>query len=247
MPKLLSKDDPNLVKAASRLARGQLIWGGLFIVLGLFTSLAAGEAHPISGLPFIAVGVMCLRWGDPVLIAAVAMLMALSIWPSLDVRGSILGPEPIYKVFPNFGFVERSALVFAKGILVYTALQQFLVLRFLYGTETATTDDPNTPVIPAMIPNNANRFGVWARFLGFAGIAFAILALLLALLAPPTTFTRTLAELGGSLGALALGLGLGVAFSPTDEREAALWAIGLGAVSYLASAVLILSISQLAI
>ena len=241
MPKLLPPDDPNLLKAASRLARGQLIWGWLLIGVGVLTELAAGAAHPVAGFPFIAIGIMCLRWGDPALIAAVAMLLALSIWPALDTRASILGPEPLYKVL-NLGLVERGTLVFAKGILVYTALQQFLVLRFLYGTETATTDDPDTPIIPAMVPNNTNRFAVWARFLGFAGILFVILALLLTIIAPPTAFTRALAELGGSLGAVALGLGLGTAFSPTDEREAALWALGLGAVSYIAAAMLVVQL-----
>jgi hypothetical protein len=241
MPKLLPPDDPNLLKAVTRLARGQLLWGWLFIGLGGLTELAAGAAHPVAGLPFIAIGIACLRWSDPALIAAVATLLALSIWPALDTRASILGPEPLYRVM-NLGFVERGALVFVKGILVYTALQQFIILRFLYGTEGATSDDPNLPLIPALIPNNTNRFAIWARFVAFGGITFSIMALLLTLFAPTSTFSRTLAELGGSLGAVALGLGLGVAFSPTDEREAALWAIGLGTVSYIASAVLILQL-----
>ena len=241
MPKTLPQDDPNLQKAVARLARGQRLWGWLFIGLGLFTELAAGAAHPVSGLPFIAVGVACLRWSDPALIAAVATLLALSIWPSLNPGASILGPEPLYRVF-DLGLVERGALVFVKGILVYTALQQFVVLRFLYGTETATSDDPDLPLIPAMIPNNTDRLARWARTVAFGGTFFAILALLLTLFDPAAPFARTLAELGGSLGAVAVGLGLGAAFSPTDEREAALWAIGLGVVSYIASAVLALQL-----
>jgi len=241
MPKTLSKDDPNLLKAVTRLTRGQMLWGWLFIGLGLFTQLAAGTAHPVSGLPLIAIGVACLRWSDPALIATVAVLMALSILPSLNPRATILGPEPLYRVM-DLGLVERGALVFAKLILVYTALQQFLVLRFLYGTEMATSDDPDLPLIPAMIPNNTNRLARWSRILAFAGIVFTIIALLLAIFAPAASFARTLAELGGSLGAVALGLGLGAAFSPTDEREAALWAIALGAVSYIAAAVLVLQL-----
>jgi hypothetical protein len=49
-----------------------------------------------------------------------------------------------------------------------------------------------------------------------------------------------MAEMGGSVGIVAVGLGLGTAFAPTDERPAALAGGALGLTGYAAAALVLL-------
>jgi hypothetical protein len=235
MPRTLPKDDPHLITAVKRLARVQLVWGWLLVGLGLLTQIVAGLDHPVAGLPFIAVGIACLRWGDPALLAAVAALVALSIVPAVNGRATLLGPDPLVRLL-GMSAVEIGALVIGKVLMVVTASNQFLFYRLLYGTERATSDEADLPIIPPMLPNRTNRLARWASGLGFGGVFLSIISLLLLIADPTAPATRAMAEMGGSLGAIALGLGLGAAFSPTDERPAALWGVGLGGVSYFAAA-----------
>lgn len=235
MAKTLSTEDPNLLKAVTRHTRAQQLYGGLFVALGLLTQLAAGGEHPVAGMPFLLVGVACFVLAEPALLATVAILLTLSILPTMYDRASILGPEPLANAL-NMTTVERGALVLGKLLVAGTALNQFFLFRLLYGTAEATTDDPNLPIIPALVPNRTDRLARTARWAGIFGLATTILALLVTTQEPAAFLTRTLAEMGGSFGVVALGLGLGVAFTPTKEREAALWGAGLGTVAYLACA-----------
>ena len=140
MPKTLSKTDPALLSGVRRLQRVQQVWGLLLIALGLLTELAATSAHPVAGLPFIAVGLFAFRWAEPALLATVATLMSFSIVPSINPRLSILGPDPLLQL-ADPSFLELLAVVVGKVIIVLTAANQFFLYRFLYGTSRATTDD----------------------------------------------------------------------------------------------------------
>jgi hypothetical protein len=64
------------------------------------------------------------------------------------------------------------------------------------------------------------------------GALSAALAFLFSLVDRTAYPPQILAEMGGSLAVLAIGIGLGCAFSPTDERRAALLAIQLGLLAY---------------
>ena len=231
MPQTLSKDDPNLLKAIQRLARSHYVWAALFTSLGLLTQFAAAPRHLFSGLPFIIIGLACLRWRDPALLAAVAVLFALSVVPMLNSQIGILGPDPLPQL-TSLGGLEFAALALGKLLLAYTAFNQFLYLRFLYGTAQAATDEPDLPHIPEMVPNRTNAQARLARGLAVAGMIGAAGALFITSV-ELGTLIRAGAELGGSLGAVAIGLGLGAAFSPTGERPAALLGVGLGLISYL--------------
>ena len=141
MPKTLSQTDPNLLKAVQRLTRSHYIWAALFVALGLLTQFMAAPLHPFAGLPFIIVGLVCLRWRDPALLATVAVLFALSVVPTFYNKITILGPDPLTQVI-SLGGLEIAALALGRLLLAYVAVTQFLFLRLLYGTARAMTDDP---------------------------------------------------------------------------------------------------------
>jgi hypothetical protein len=231
MPKTLSQTDPHLLTAVNRLARTQTLWGWLLISLGILTAIAARLEHPIAGMPFIAVGILCLRWGDPALLATVGTLIALSIVSTINPQATLLGPDPLTRLMA-LSAIEIGALVIGKILIVATAANQFFFYRLLYGTAQATADEMNLDIVPPMVENRTNGLARWARWLGLIGGFCAIAALLLAQLDPSVILVRSLAEAGGSLGAVAAGLGLGAAFSPTDERPAALLGVGVGLIAY---------------
>jgi hypothetical protein len=239
MSKTLSTKEPNLVEAVQRLKRIQQIWGGLLLALGLLTELAAAGDHPVAGLGLMAVGLFALVWGEPALLATVATVVAFSIVPTINPRVTIVGPDPL-RIFATLSVIELVALVVGKGLIVLTAANQFLVYRFLYGTERATSDDPDQPIIPAMLPNRTDGLARSARWISLIGLAFGLGSLLFVFAVPPAFLTQILAEMGGSLAVVAIGLGLGCAFSPTDERTAALAAVVLGLVAYGAAAATLL-------
>jgi hypothetical protein len=238
MPRTLSKDDPNLLKAVQRLARSHYLWAAVFITFGLLTQFANAPRHLFSGLPFVVVGAACLIWRDPAMLAAVAVLFALSVVPTFSRKIGVLGPDPLPQLM-SLGALETAALALAKFLLMYTAVNQFFYLRLLYGTARATTDDPDQPIIPEMVPNRTNAQARWARTLAVAGVLLSAAALFTTGV-ETESLARAGAELGGGLGAIAIGLGLGAAFSPTDERPAALSGAGMGLLGYVTAVFVVL-------
>src|SRR5258708_1740137 len=94
---------------------------------------------------------------------------------------------------------------------------------FLSGTAQATTDEPEMAIIPEMVPNRTDGLARSARWIGLVGLALGAAGLLYLLVLPGASPTIIiLAEMAGSLGVVAIGLGVGCAFSPTAERNAAL-------------------------
>lgn len=241
MPKTLSTRDPNLLASVGRLRRAQQLWGVLLIALGVLTELAATSAHPVAGLPFIAIGLLAFRWAEPALLATVATLVAFSIVPTINPRITILGPDPLTSV-ASLSLVELVAYVIGKSLIVLTAANQFFLYRFLYGSEQATSDDPTQAIIPPMVPNRTDGLARWARALALTGLAGAVAALALSAVGPAGFTPQLLAEIAGSLVVVAVGLGLGSAFSPTDERQAALTGVGLGVLAYTIAAVALLNV-----
>ncbi len=239
MPKTLSKTDPALLTGVRRLQRVQQVWGLLLIGLGLLTELAATSAHPLAGLPLIAVGLFAFRLAEPALLATVATLIAFSIVPTINPRITVLGPDPV-QMLGDPSFLELLAVVVGKVLIVFTAASQFFLYRFLYGTSRASTEDPTHAIIPEMVPNRTNGLARWARWIGIAGVIFAAGAVLLRFVDPDPFIPRLWAEFSGSLGTLAVGFGLGAAFSPTDQRRAALFGVGTGALAYLVASLVLL-------
>ena len=242
MPKTLSKKDPNLVAAVNRLRRGQRIWGLLLIGLGGLTEWAGASDHPVAGLALIAIGLFAFVWAEPAVLAAVAAGVAFSIVPSINPRITILGPDPLRAAIVG-STIELIALVVGKALIVLTASSQFLFYRFLYGTAQATTDEPNMSIIPEMVPNRTNGLARSARWIGLIGLGLGAADLVFLLAAPGVTPTIVgLAEMAGSLGVVAIGLGVGCAFSPTDERNAALTSVVLGLLAYVLGTAVLLAL-----
>jgi hypothetical protein len=239
MAKTLSAKDPNLLAGVSRLKRVQQVWGVLLIALGVFTELAATSNHPVAGLPFIAIGLFAFRWWEPALLATVAILMAFSMVPTINPRITILGPDPIQQL-ASLSTIETVALVVGKMLITFTAANQFWMYRFLYGTELATRDDPNMAIIPPMVQNRTNVLARWGRWTGIVGLVLALGGLLFLMVDPGAYLPRIFAEMGGSLGVVAVGLGLGAAFSPTDLRRVALTSVGAGLAAYFIAAIVLL-------
>ena len=223
-----------------RLGRAQATTGWLLIGYGLLTQVVSLGEHPVSGLPFIAIGFFCLRWGDPALLAAAAVLLGFSIVPTVAPGISILGPEPVLVLTERLGWLENIALIAAKGFLAYSAINQFFLYR-LYGTERATSEATDLDIIPAMVTNRTDSLARWARSAALIAAGSGLVALGLRAFDPYAFSTRVVTEMCGSLGVVALGLGLGAAFSPTDERRAALLGLGLGFLSYVGAVVILLA------
>ncbi len=236
MPKTLSPNDPNLVKSVQRLRRSQQLWGGLLIALGILTELGATSDHPAAGLPFVAVGLLAFRWAEPALLAAVAVLVAFSIVPTINPSFTILGPDPVAAI-ADFSWLELGAVVVGKGLIVLTAANQFFLYRFLYGTERATSDEPDLDIIPPMVPNRTDGLARSARLMALVGVGSAVLGLVLSFVDPSAFLPQILAESGGSLAVVAVGFGLGCAFSPTNERRAALTGVQAGLLSYVVAVI----------
>jgi hypothetical protein len=240
MPRTLSKKDPKLVEAVKRLKRIQQIWGVLLIGLGGLTEWAGAGDHPVAGLPLIAVGLFALAWAEPAVLAAVAAVVAFSIVPTINPGLTILGPDPLRLALAG-STIELVAVVVGKSLIVLTAASQFFFYRFLYGTARATTDDPELPIIPDMVPNRTNGLARAARWIGLIGLALGAAGILFAFAAPGALQVRLFGEMAGSLGVVAMGLGLGCAFSPTDERGAALLSVVLGLIAFAAGATVLLA------
>ncbi len=241
MPKTLSKKDPKLVEAVNRLTRVQRIWGLLLLGLGALTEWAGASNHPVAGLPLIAVGLFALVWAEPAVLAAVAVAVAFSIVPTINPRLTILGPDPL-RLALDGSVIELVAIVVGKALIVLTASSQFLFYRFLYGTARATSEDPNLNIIPEMVPNRTNGLARSARWIGLIGLALGAAGLLFVFAVPAALATPVLGEMAASLGVVAIGLGVGCAFSPTDERPAALTSLALGLVAYTLGAAVLLAL-----
>jgi hypothetical protein len=236
--KTLPANDPKLQDAVGRHKRTQQVNGWILIGYGLLTQVIAvsGEPlHPVAGLPFIAIGFFCLVWGDPALLAATGMLFAFAIVPTVNPAIPLLGPDPIVRMAGLSGW-EVAIIVIVKAVLAFTSMQQFFLFRLLYGTERMVSDEPNLALIPPLVTNRTDIYARWSRSAGIAAAALAALTVGFVLVDPQALATRFLAELAGALGATALGLGVGAAFSPTDERPAALLGMGAGAAAYLVTA-----------
>lgn len=244
MPKTISSSNPHLQEAVKRLDRTQKTTGWILVGYGVLTqwvAITTDPIHPVAGLAFIAAGFFTLVWGDPALLALSATLFAFAIVPSVNPALTVLGPDPLVQM-TGMGGLELAIVIGVKVVLAFNAIQNFLLFRMLYGTERASSDDPSLDIIPPMVPNRTDRLGRWARTMALAAAGLAVIGIGFRLVEPQAFATQIMAELAGALGLMAAGLGLGAAFSPTDERPAALLGLGAGLVSYLAAAFILFAL-----
>jgi hypothetical protein len=146
-------------------------------------------------------GMVAVTWG----LSLLGLLPELNAVFKIDPAGSLLRVETI----------ESLALGFVRIILLLMAWNQLLFYRMLYG---APSPAKRLPEIPEVVENKTDRIALWAQ------IAF-VLGTLSLLVAVYVGRPRTLLTTAFGLATLSVGLGVGVAFSPTQRRGSALIAV----------------------
>ncbi|MEE9216773.1 MAG: hypothetical protein V3U32_04985 [Anaerolineales bacterium] len=240
MPQSLSPDHPNLLRAVSRLRRILFGWAALFVGMAALTFLAAPRVIPIQWLAGLVLLVLSAapnsdRSGgflglQPALLGLVSVTWGLSLLGLVPSINEILALDPIVLMF-EAGFIESLALAFVRGILVVMAWNQLLFYRMLYGTQGTVGLEPGMPDIPDMVPNQTARLETYARWAGISGG----LIILAAFIIPNDSLLLPLLSSALGAGMVAIGLGVGVAFSPTERRSAALGSIVVGGIIFMAS------------
>ncbi len=228
MPETLSQDHPNLVIAMKRLRRSLWAWAGLFVLIGGITFAVLNDSYPLAALPWFASAVLLLVGIQPAYLALVAVQWGLSILTLIPGVNSVIGPDPFTVLF-DLSLVESIALSVVRILLLMMAWNQFMFYRMLYGTETASGLDDDLPAIPEVIPNKSDLLARISQLMGILGL----LVLWGALLIQAVILSRDLATLGYACAIYAIGLGVGVVFSPTRQRKVALSGIGIGTIVIL--------------
>lgn len=243
MPRTLSSDHPNLVLAVSRLRRIMLAWAALFLGMAVLTFLAVPSAIPVQWIAGAALLVFSAAPNptsndakrqylgpQPALLALVAVTWALSLLGLVPAINEVFALDPIVLVF-DAGILEGLASAFVRGMLVLLVWNQFLFYRMLYGTRGAVGLEPGLPDIPEVVPNRTALLETYARWAGISGGAIILAATVI----PSADLQLPLLSIALGAGTVGVGLSIGVAFSPTESRPAALVSLFFGAVIFLVS------------
>ena len=226
MAEPLPVDDPNLQLARTRFQRIQWLWAGLAAGLAILTWFTIGSSYPLAGLPWLISALLLSIMPQPALLALAAILWALSMTYLIPGMATIFGPDPISQIL-GASAVEVFGRAAVRLVLAVAAWTHFMQYRLLYGTVRATGLPDGHRPIPALVPNWTNQLG----------LATAVLGLLTVVLGLVTVAQQAgnlyVVQIGYAGAILAIGLGIGVAFSPTDRRPAALTGVVLGFVGFL--------------
>lgn len=223
-----SPDHPNLLQAVARLKRIFLAWGGLILLMGLFTAVVLRETFPLAPLPWLVTGVIVLTGRQPAYLGLVAMLWGMSIVTLIPNVSTLIGPDPISNLF-ELSAIEGIALGVVRVLLLIMAWNQFMYYRMLYGTKQMSGLPPDLPAIPEMVPNKTVEIARAAQLIGVLGF----IAALGAAGVESHGVMVNLITIAYSISILSIGLGLGVVFSPTTRRSIALSAIGIGVIVFI--------------
>jgi hypothetical protein len=228
VPETLSIDNPNLQLARRRLQRTQWLWALLLAAMGSLAFGVLRPEHPLSFVPWVIAAVMLAIEPQPILLALVAMIWALSLANLAPGVAALLGSDPLTMLFDTSA-LETLVLIFVRLVIVVTAMNQFLLYRMLYGTQTTQGLDDSLPYIPEVVANRSDGYSRSAAILGLVSVLGDISAIPLAV----RGFGMLALSLSLSCAIFAIGLGVGSAFSPTTRRSTALLGVGLGASAYL--------------
>jgi hypothetical protein len=228
LTKPLHVDDPNLQLAANRLQRTLRIWAFLFAAMRALLLGTLREQYPTASMIWFGSALLLLLSRQPALLAFVAIQWGISLTTLIPGVVQITGPDPLSYLFDS-GLLETLVLVGVRLFMIVTAVNQFLFYRMLYGTESIQELYPDLTPIPEVIPNHTAQFALAGRLFGFIGVLFTLLSI------PLRTHGLDADLLNLALGSatIAMGFGLGVAFSPTQQRGTALTAILLGGVAFM--------------
>jgi hypothetical protein len=230
LPASWPRDHPNLIAATSRLRRNLWVWAGLFLAMAVLNYTALGSPHILRTVPWV-VGALLFAFGrQPAYLALASISWGLELIHLVPGAEAALGPNPLSASL-GAGPLEQLGYAVLEAVMMVTAWNQFMFYRMLYGTQRFSGLDPDAPVIPEIVPNRTSRLA-WAAFLlALASVIASAVAIPLAQQAGMTWSVE--AALG--LSQLAMGLGLGVGFSPTDRRGLALAATIIGGAGFAIS------------
>ena len=227
MPRALSPEHPNLVKAASRMRRILFAWATVSAGVGLLGLFTASRTVP---LLWLGGALLLFLEQQPALLGMVAVSWSLSLLGLSTELNQALALDPVGLLFGG-EVVGSLSLAFVRLVLALMAWNQFLFYRLLYGTQAMIGLSTGLPDIPEMIPNRTDRLVVYSWF----GITAGGLALLFSFTLASPEGVQSLLTISLGLAALSIGLGIGVAFSPTHRRAAALASVALGSLMFLYS------------
>ena len=204
-----------------------MAWAALFAGMAILTVLTRPGVVP---LQWIIGALLLILQPQPALLSMVAVIWGLSLLGLVPELNHAFAFDPLALLF-GVGFLETVALAFVRVILVITSWNQFLFYRMLYGTQGMVGLEEAVPDIPEVVPNLTGRLETYARAAGVLG-GILILA---AFFVPNPDLVRPLLSSSLGLGTVAVGLGVGVAFSPTDRRPAALVSTVMGGAVFILS------------
>jgi hypothetical protein len=228
-PAALDPTDPNLQQASARMQRVQWVWAGLFLAMALLIYFTMGAAFPFNSIPWLLTALLLLVTLQPAAMAVVAVVWLLSLISIMPGFALVFGPDPISLIFSG-GVVETIGRAAIRVVLAITAWNQFMMYRMLYGTQGASGLPPDLPHIPEVIRNYTRYFAWGAVIIGAASLALALASLLPA----DAQSGLSLVQLGFNLSLLALGAGLGAAFSPSSTRRPALLGLLVAGLAFIA-------------
>jgi hypothetical protein len=228
VPEMLPIDHPNLQLARRRLQRTQWLWALLFGAMAWLSFGLLRAEHPLAFVAWAAGAVLLVIEPQPLLLALVALMWALSLTSLVPSVATLTGPDPLGLLFDT-GSLETLVLIFIRLVIVVTAMNQFLLYRMLYGTRKTAGLSEDMPDIPEVVPNRADGYALAAALLGMLSILGGVGGI------PLAARGYGGQALGISIDAavFAIGFGVGSAFSPTSRRSASLLGVGLGTAGYL--------------
>ncbi len=206
------------------------IWAGLFLAMAVLIYTALGSAHILRAAPWIIGALLFIFGRQPAFLALASIFWGLELIHLVPGAEAALGPNPLSA---SLGSSPLEILGYAvlEAVMLITAWNQFMFYRMLYGTQGFTGLDSEAPLIPEVVPNQTSRLAWTALILALGSVIVTAAAIPLARQARSVFAVDT--ALG--LSELAMGLGLGVAFSPTTRRRLALAGTLIGAVGFALS------------
>ena len=228
MAKRLTTDDPNLQLAATRLQRTLRIWAFLFAGMGLLLTGTLRFEYPTASIVWFGTALLLAVSRQPAYLALVAIQWGISLITLIPGIAVITGPDPLSYLFQS-GLLETLVLVGVRLVMIVTAINQFLFYRMLYGTESIKELHPDLTPIPEVVPNRTTELAVAGRLIGFIGILLTLLSVPLR----SRGWEPHLLNLAIGCATVAMGFGLGTAFSPIKRRSVALMSIVLGGFAFM--------------
>lgn len=232
MPDTLPPETPNLRVAVGRLRRTLWVWAALFAALAGLQWFALQRAPDpvalIDALGLLLVALVIALDAQPAYLALVAVVWGVSLVRLLPGVAAAFGPDVLVALVGD-SLLEQLAAAIARLLLMITAWNQFMLFRLLYGTAQFHGTDPQAPIIPEVIRNRAPRLAAAGRWMAAAALALALGAIPLV----DPAARAILLHSALLLATVALGLGVGAAFSPLPRRAPAMQTIVMASAAYV--------------